>query len=531
MGLEQIRHRVQKTALFKSPVELLMRKDGFGLEKATALQQAIMWTLAGRGVPDELWRKENVSAAYGDCRPLEQPKEVTVLCGVRGGKTLLAGCAGVWMTQSVRLDAGAGMDIRPGEIPRVSIVSERTSATENAFNFITGAVLASPVLSKLLTEPPRADSLTLRHPSGVPIEIACVAGSSAGITVIGRWCAGIIFDEAPRMASEAEGSVVNLEDMIRNVRGRMLMGACIMLIGSPWGPTGYVYNSVTENFGKQGTKTVVRARGSWMNPTHWTPERIESLKSEDIDTYRTDELAEFRDPETALLSASTVDGATRKEPAVLEPQPQRKYTAAMDPGFRGNSWTFGIAETEDNVHYKVAMVTQWTGSKHEPLSAVEVLTEMAQFLVAYGITTVMTDQYSVDTIRDLALLQGFGVSEVVINALNKTKRYNSLKVRLEAGFVELPPDEKLRQDLLNLKRRTTTDGVRIVAAETKDGRHCDYASMLMLLCGGYLEESNMIESPFVSQERRLANEAETRLDWWELEKEDYGSEGDAIDWF
>ena len=75
----------------------------------------------------------------------------------------------------------------------------------------------------LLLEPPSNRTVLVRHPSGRPIEIACVAGARAGGAVVARWSAGAIFDEFPRMLGGSEG-VVNFDDARRAVLGRLLPG-------------------------------------------------------------------------------------------------------------------------------------------------------------------------------------------------------------------------------------------------------------------------------------------------------------------
>lgn len=463
-------------ALFTSPY-------GFRVETATDVQRSIARVLSGEPCIDSPETRQ----AFGGCLPTKSPKEMCVLSGVRGGKTALACAAAIHSTQHVRLDIGSGKNMLPGEVPRVSIVSARTDLAEAAFGYIRGAVLASEPLKGLLYEDPTSDSIVLKHPSGTPIEIKVVAASRAGVTLVARWSAGVIFDEAPRMASEQEGYSVSLKEMIRNIRSRMLDGAPILYIGSPWGQTGDVYDMVAAYEGKQDPPIqIVRATGPMMNPVHWTPERCEELRVLDPDSHKTDVLAEFRDPETALLAAASVDACTRGEPLVIEPEDGGVYTAFMDPGTRGNSWTFGIADTRDNMRFRVCLVLEWTGSKSEPLSPKAVFEEMKPYLERYAVGTVLTDQYAADALRDIARDLGISVSPITITPALKLQMYESMRVRFDGGMLEIPGVPQLRTDLLGCKKRVTSNGLKIVLPETADGRHCDYAAMIALLCGQYL---------------------------------------------
>lgn len=486
---DHYRQRLVQRDLLKDPELLLTDPAGFGLSEATVLQRAIAWVICTGACPDRLWAEVVVQEAFGFVRPHAALNEMGVFAAIRGGKTLMAGLAVTYFTQNVDLTTGRGAHLLRGEVPRVSIVSVSKDQAESAYNYIRGAVEGSAALSPLLAKTPTADTITLKHPSGREMEICVVAGSKAGSSLVGRWCAGVIFDEAPLMALEDEG-VVNLRDMVTNVRPRMLGGAKILFIGSPWGNDGFIHKLHEDNFGSEKQKAIiVRAQGDKLNPVAWTPEEQQTLLDKDERSYRVNFLAEFMDPESAMYSSRSVDAAMKRPDLVVPPTPGKKYSAAIDPGTRGNAWTFGIAETDDNSAFRVVYVQQWKGGYH-PLVPSEVFADMSLRLEEYGCKqSVRTDQWSVDALRELALQQGIGLSEITLTPKNRTKRYESLKVRLDEGLLELPADPQVRSDLLAVKKRVTSEGFKIILPETADGRHCDYAAMLALLAGDYLEAS------------------------------------------
>lgn len=488
------RYRSQLTAsrLLQDPELLLTAPEGFGLTKATPLQRAIACLIRGWQIPDRLWADVDVQAAFNGYRPTAEDAtdELGIVAGIRGGKTLMASMAVVYATQNVDLDSGRGLNMVRGEVPRVSIVSVSIDQAETAFGYIKGAVMGSQALSQLLIGEPTVDTITLRHPSGRPIEICVVAGSRAGSSLVGRWCAGVIFDEAPLMAL-GEGGKIDLKDMATNVRPRMLNGARIMYIGSPWGNSGFIHDLFQQNWGKPSPVCLfVKARGDWLNPSVWTPEEQERIKKKDERSYRLNFLAEFMDPESSMYASVSVDTAMARTEMVKPPEDGKVYTAAIDPGMSSNSWTFGIAETVDNVRFDVVLAKQWTGSGSTPLVAGEVFQEMLPDLLAYRCAgSCKTDQWAAEPLREIARTYGIGLSPITITKANKFKLYASVGVRLDSNYLSLPPLSEMRQDLLNVKKRITTDGVKVILPETADGRHCDYAAMLALLVGDYLESS------------------------------------------
>lgn len=462
---------------------------GFGLTTATPLQRAICWVLQGEAIAEELWELEEVRESFGSVRPHPAVlNEIMLLCGIRCGKTLLCAAAAVWAAFTVNLSPTSRIRLRAGEVPRVSVVSATTDNADETLKYITGAFMESPFLNSLLAISPMVgDTVAVRHPTGHRIDIKVAAMSSKGVNLVSRWCASVIFDEAPRMASEDEG-IINIKDQVDAVKLRLLDNAWIMYVGSPVGAKGFVYEQYDANWKNAEQKMiVVKAFSYRMNPVVWTPEECKKAELKDPDTYRTDVLAEFRDPETQLFSAAVLDQCTRKEPLVLPYDKAKRYVAVMDPAATTNAWTFGIAESPDNRKFIVVYVAQWRGSKTEPLSPKRVLSELKPICDSYGIDTILSDQYMAPAIVDLAIDVGLGVSPINITSQNKSKMYLALLARAETMDLELPPDPLVRRDFMNVKKRYTKGAVQIIPVETADGRHADYAAMLALLCGGYLD--------------------------------------------
>jgi hypothetical protein len=372
----------------------------------------------------------------------------------------------------------------PGEIPRVSVVSLTKSHATVVLNHLIGRVQASPVLRGLIAGEPKYDSVFLTHPTGRLVEICVVPLDRAGGSVVARWSAGCIMDEAPRMQSEDDG-VENYDEVRRAVFARLRPGAQLMSVGSPWAPRGSIYKRVLERFGAPGPDVVImKASGPAMNKYWWTAERIAEVKRADPIIYRTDVLAEFADPEANLFTADLIDKCTRKDNQTLAPNKNNEYRAAMDPATRGNSWPFIIATQEDGVK-KVVLIKQWTGSRATPLNPEEVLKEMAVIALPYGIEVVATDQFGGDTMAALARRHGLLMSEVWINKEVRYEIFDHLYRMMVERRIELPDDPALRSDLLSVRKRVTTAGVDIVLPRTGDGRHADTAFALALVMRYY----------------------------------------------
>ena len=452
--------------------------EGLGLATATPLQRAICRIIDGRklGALDT----PEVRGALGleherACPRLAAPREVYLLSGIRAGKSLLAAAIAIRASQTCDLSR-----LGPGETARVSVVSLTRDLGRVVYEHLAGGVLHVPRLRSLLVAEPTADAIVLRHPSGRHVEVRVVAGARAGSSLVARWSAGAIFDEAPRMIGSEDG-VVNFDDARRAVLGRLLPGAQLVAIGSPWAPLGPIYEAVCEHWGRPTAgRVVIRASGPAMNPSYWTLARIAEVRGGDEQTYRTDVLGEFAALETMLLSPDRLRACVRAHPIELAPDPAHHYVAAMDPATRGNAWSLVVVTRDRQGRVAVALARQWQGSRDAPLVPSRVLGEIATALGPYRLSYVLTDQHAADALADIARGVGLHLVERAWTSSTRTEAYAALAARIAEGTVELAPVPLLLDDLQRLRRRLTAQGSTIELPQTSDGRHCDFAPALAM---------------------------------------------------
>jgi hypothetical protein len=443
--------------------------QAFGIDTATPCQRAAARILDGLPL-GELADDSQVVEFVGGADVAEllrdeghHYQELTFLAAVRGAKTFLACAAAIRMTQTVDTTS-----LKPGEVPRVSLVSIRIDQAEVAYGYLRAA-LEGP-LKHLLLDEPKADSLLVRGRDR-PIEIKCVAGSKAGGGLVARWAAGVVFDEAPRMAGKDDG-VVNLDDSRTAVLGRLLPGAQALYIGSPWAPFGKVYELVQEFWKKPSKQLIVlRGTGPMLNPFWWTPERCEQLREQDETAYQTDVLGEFANPESGLIGPALYDRLKRDFPDHLPPR-RKSYGAGVDPsegGAGGNGWTLVIVE-RDGERYRTAFNHQWRGARPS-----EIWAEVAAVCHRYGIDEAQSDQYAASTNEELAEQAGLRLVCIPDTQPRKLEDYKNVSTLAQQGLLEFPPDPLFRRDLLSVVKRVTQQSQSIALPRTSDGRHCDYA--------------------------------------------------------
>lgn len=461
---------------------MLCGREYFGLETATPVQRAISRICEGRAV-GRLIEDPDVKKYIGPMESMAgiKPKEFAVFSGVRTAKSLFSAALAVHATQVC--DASG---IRPGEVPRVSIISLSIDNADVIMMHLEATILEKPKLRKLLVGDPKSGSLKIRQAStGQIFEIKVVAGKRAGGSVVSRWSAGLILDEAARMLGAGDG-VVNMDDISEAVRSRLLPGAQIIYISSPWAPFGPAYRMVKEFHGKPTRNTVViRCPADVMNPYWWTEERKKDLKERDEDAYRTDVLAEFRDQEEALLSSSLIEACSMKGVQYESRIKECTYYAAMDPATRSNAWSLLIG-TEKGGQKRVVFAKEWRGTRASPLDPGEVLEEIAGIVKEYGIKKVMSDQWSADALKSIAKEHGISIIQDSPTGKEEYQRYKTLQTYVETGALKIIDNQTLKEDMNRITLKVTQSGISVVLPKTSDGRHCDSAPALAKLVSKWM---------------------------------------------
>jgi hypothetical protein len=274
-----------------------------------------------------------------------------------------------------------------------------------------------------------------------------------------------------------EDGIVNLDDARSAVVDRLLPGAQIQYIGSPWAPFGPVFKMVEDHYGKPTEDLVViRMTGPMGNPKHWTPELCARLERVDNNAFLVGVKNEFVDAAMAMFTITDV-----KPCAVLDgdvpPDSLISYVAVIDPATRRNAWTLNILGNYGD-RLKVVLARQWEPKPGKPLSPKATLLEVAQLVVPYGLQAVHTDQWSADALNEHAQAAGIVLVDHAVTGPQRVDQCKSIQVRLREKTLELPKDPVFLLDLRRVVQRVTQQGISIDFPRSQDGRHCDYAAVL-----------------------------------------------------
>lgn len=448
---------------------LLTSPAAFGLTSATPLQRAICRVVDHEltGLSDEAMIKH-----FGTLKIPESPQLLVLICGVRSGKSLISVAAAFHAALTADLSR-----LLPHERARVAIVAPTVANASTTFRLLTGAVQTSKALKAVVLGEPTADTITIRRSDGRFVDIVVVAAHRGAVTLRGTWLAGFILEEVAFFGADSTGYVINAEELLRAAETRLVPGGRGMIISSPMGAEGLLFQMYQDHFAKPGKVVVVHAPTLAMNYVTVTPEIVDAIRRRDPDAAAREYDAIWADSEQVLIPTAHIDQCMRKVPGDVAPEPGLSYRAAMDPATRGNAWTLAIAtlcERDNRLKQVIVLTRQWIGSKSDPLDPDQVIKEIKALIEPYGLNSVETDQWSADANKAIGRRYGLYLYDRALNSAENLEIYTSLAVKLADNEIELPKDDVVRDDLRGL-RKMVRSSVRIVLPRTADGRHCDYA--------------------------------------------------------
>lgn len=459
---------VRSARTWSSLEDLVTCRDGFALP-ATPVQRAVCRVLDGLPLA-EIGDDPAVvrSVRYSG----QRPRETILLAGIRSGKSLIASAAILWW--SLTCDASR---LQPGERFRAAILSVEIDTAAATFSHLRAVIERQPSLVARLVEPPREHpkrSIILRRDDKREVEIVVVAGKRAGASLVARWFAGVVFDEAPRMPSQNDEYSVNIEESRLAVLGRILPGGGIIYAGSPHQPSGLIYSLVEES-APAPERALIRATGPDIAPWEWTPARCAEIERLAPRAYRTDVLCEWTEPEESLFALSALEAC--QYPGTGQAyQDGVSYVAAIDPASRSDAWTLVIVGRYGEDVHRVVHASQWR--RERPAACLE---HMAPILASYRLDWAITDQWSADALIDLARDRGIGLVSVAWTADRWLDTVTRLRAMVGERHLELPECPDILRDLCAVRRRAESGSAGwTVVLPRSGGRHCDYVPALGL---------------------------------------------------
>lgn len=375
--------------------------------------------------------------------------EFWMVVGRRGGKSQAAALLAVYES--------AFKDYRdrlaPGEMATVLCLAADRKQARSVFRYIVGLLHSNPMLERLIV---REDKESIELSNRTVIEV----GTASFRSTRGYTLAAVICDEVAFWRSE-DSANPDFE-IINAIRpGLATLDGPLIALSSPYSRKGALWDAHRRYFGKDGRILVAKAPTLTMNPT--LPRRIvDQAYDRDPDAARAEYGAEFRQDLESFIQRETIESAMRASPPELPYDRRYKYFGFADPAGGGkDEFTLSIGHNEGQT-----VVVDLVRGRHGVPAAI--VSDYADLLTAYGIRKVWLDKYAGSWPTDEFSRHGI---EGITAEQARTGLYLDTLAALNSDRVQLPPDNKMLNQFINLERRTSRNGRETV--DHPSGSHDD----------------------------------------------------------
>ena len=379
-----------------------------------------------------------------------------LVVGRRGGKSFITALVAVWLACFREYREY----LQPGERGTVLIIAADRKQARVIFRYIQGLLenvaMLKPLIVRMTTE-------EIELSNGVSIEIGTASfRSTRGYTIVSALLDEVAFwrsDEAANPDDEVINAIVPGMATIPN--------SMMLALSSPYAKRGVLWDAFRRWHGKEDAEALVwRADTRTMNPS--VPQSVITRAMEkDEAKARAEFLAEFRSDLESFIVREVVDQATRSGPLMLPFDSANQYAAFVDPAGGGHDeFTLAIGHQDEDQ----TIIDAVHARRGVPADTVAAFVEI---LKGYGIRKVVGDKYAGSWPAD-----EFGKHGIEYTPSEKPKSglYLDLLPALNSGRVELPPDDKLVNQLLGLERRTARGGRDSI--DHPPGGHDDRANVI-----------------------------------------------------
>jgi hypothetical protein len=211
---------------------------------------------------------------------------------------------------------------------------------------------------------------------------------------------------------------------------------------------------------------------SWLQTRHTSDPR--AFERENLARF-VDSLSGFLDP--TLLREAVAPGV-RERP----PHARNYYVAAIDPAFRRDAFGFSIAHADPDKGVVIDVLRRWLpqeGQKNDPTA---ILKEIAEICKKYRIVEVLTDQFSIEALKQIAFGVGLALRDVTFTGKSKAAIYGNLQQLLNTKRLSLLDEPESLQELLRLERQVLQGGMTKIAGPRNETD--DMATVIALAAHG-----------------------------------------------
>jgi hypothetical protein len=182
---------------------------------------------------------------------------------------------------------------------------------------------------------------------------------------------------------------------------------------------------------------------------------VDAALARDEPAARAEYLAEFRADVESFITREVVEACIRPAPLELPPVSSVEYHAFTDPsGGSADAMTLAVGHTEGAGTTR-RFIVDCIRERRPPFSPESVVEDFAGVLKSYGVSRVVGDRYAGEWPRERFREHGIRYDP---SAAPKSDLYRDALPALNGQRAELPPSDRLVNQLIGLERRTARGG-------------------------------------------------------------------------
>jgi len=426
-------------------------------------------------------------------------RELTLVCGRRGGKSRNLAARAVW--EAIRRDYGA--ILAAGERAAVAVVAADRRQAALVLRYVRGLAARpafAPYLARVLK-----DSVAFH----TGCDVAVMTASHQ--TTRGYSLAAALCDELAFWTVDETGASPDTEVLAALKPGlATIPGAMLVCASTPYSRRGALHSAFERGYAQDGEDgaLVWRAPSLEMNPS-LDPAVIAEAYEADPAAASAEWGAEFRSDVQGFLDLESVRACTPPDRRELPPAAGVSYRAFVDPsGGSVDAFCIAIAHAEGaraaaqaiTMADAEALAAQPVNDRaildvvrevRPPFDPEAVVAEFAALLKAYGLAEVTGDFYG--GVWPGAAFAKHGI-QYIASAKPKSDIYRELLPLVNAGECELLALPRLAAQLVGLERRVARSGKDSI--DHGPGGHDDVANVAagaLVAVAGLAEPQSTVE--------------------------------------
>ncbi len=391
--------------------------------------------------------------------PTTPAREVWLMVGRRAGKDWFSAAVVVYLAcyRTHRL--------KVGDLGRVMLFAVDMDQAAECYRYISELIDSIPELRAMVTS--RSTKLGMLR-LDLDNRIQIVVKPADRRRVRGRTVLAVVASEIAFWWDD-ETNANPATEVLRALRPSMLgvPGALLLAVSSPYARKGVLWEAYQAHWGQNDDRVLVWNASTMDMRPDLSPEFLSFLEDElraDPVAFDSEYRAKFRRDVEAYISLEQVQAVIVEGRAVVPATRGGRFVAFLDAagGGGGDSAALAIALVGDG-KAMLCRVAEW----RPPFRSTEVAQQVATVLQAYGVRTLVGDNFSGATWADI--LRQAGVAQYAVDTRPKSDLYRDLIPAVNGGLVELldpatgPTQARVVSQLLALERHASRQGKDLIA--------------------------------------------------------------------